>query len=737
MAIDATYKEILVENYIKEELSKGNVVSATDVADYIKALESYDLTRPQFQAAGYYVGYNENSSVAKFRNTFYSIRQDVQALYREMLSLSDKAIRTYDRWNIEAGSIEKQLVNLEARIDNLLLLAQDTEGYHSVIIENFLDSSMVDLDLSSCLVDLRAHQCTLQPSSGTSNRLFMNALDPAKDISFRVRSTVDFLGRTDMVGAEVVDIFKQGSKGWWTSVSMKQAGPVTCELDVRLGETAVGLSKIVIELHDSAQSGAVQITPLYSVDNVNWSQFTTNTFTQEARTSCVFSFPETQVKWVKFILTKKGPDPGLSTVSYSYQFGFKEIMFFQEGFSANTEQQLISRPLWVVGTDGNPVEFERLTLQVCERVETNTKIKYYITTSNNSAVPIDEFTIWSPIAPLGSTMSVPNVLSVGDVSEYIYGATDLIAISYDGVAVDDDFKNPAQDFHLLNYNDITEVIDDTVVSTVSRRYTFKNNNERILNYQIDSGVGINPSTLQIFRNLGRQGLDETLVSSKVRTITRGWGFDDPWYYCVVLVEAPEGIEIDVGDSPISIDGVRYTGKVEKSILTGKYGTSTGLHQIRVHKDNWKYVAAGLNTLDELKAKDPLYPYNHRLLIEGYSYGGSFPTTELKVYTGVDLFAQYLMQEVAIFDFINNIPVDRYDLFTKDLDAPASQDPASIPSTVFMVKVDAANTDCVNERFMIKFKLINELRKYLRVRADLSTSDAKVTPAQAGYKIKIG
>jgi len=54
-----------------------------------------------------------------------------------------------------------------------------------------------------------------------------------------------------------------------------------------------------------------------------------------------------------------------------------------------------------------------------------------------------------------------------------------------------------------------------------------------------------------------------------------------------------------------------------------------------------------------------------------------------------------------------------------------------------LKIDETNPDFQSEQFMIRFSLINQLRKYLRFRADLKTSNAEVTPALHSYKIKLG
>jgi len=743
MSIEATYRTLLTEDYLKSELQRGIAVSALDLEEQVNTLlETLDLSVPQFTAEDYYISMKENASASKFINTFTEIRQDLRALYNDMMTLTRVSMDAYERWAIEAEFIEKKLIDLEDRIENLLILTQDTEGYFSFVNDNFTDLGKVDLDLSTIRLNLDTASVSMKPASLATSRIFLNDIDRERDVSFKVRTTTDFILRRDLPDTQVADLFHQTSKVWWTIIQMKNVRPVTCELTVRLTTgDAIDISRIDIYVHDSSQSSPIQITPLYSTDNVNFTQLPSNTFTQEVRSSATFSFPTVQAVWVKFLLTKKGPDPSLSRNSFDYQFGFKAIEFYEEGFTVGETQSLISKPLWVVQDDGTPLEFEKLVLTSCERVEEGTNIRYYITTSDDPDVPVDDDTIWVPISPdTRESPLFPVILSVGDTELKTYGDNETVRISYDSTAAEP-YISPAQSFQLLE-DDGLGGINDTAATANQRRYTFLNSNDRVLNYQVKDDVSINPASLQIFRNVGEQAL-ANVPSNKVRNVLRGWRFEDPWYSCVIEVLNPEGIEINVGDQVIIIDDIRYTGLVETTILTGKTSLTTGIHTIKVHKNNWKYVNQDLSSvspsvmLDTIKARDPLYPYNHKLLVEGFSYPSNYPDTDEQVYKGVDLFAEKIMRQVSIFDLSSNAEVDDYQRFALDYDAPDSHTGGNNPTTVFVVKIDESNPDFQNERFVIRFTLVNQLRKYLRFRADLSTTNERVSPGLDSYRIKLG
>ena len=53
----------------------------------------------------------------------------------------------------------------------------------------------------------------------------------------------------------------------------------------------------------------------------------------------------------------------------------------------------------------------------------------------------------------------------------------------------------------------------------------------------------------------------------------------------------------------------------------------------------------------MKAADPLYPYNHKLIIEGFAYDTSFGGD--RVYLGADIVAQFRSRRTSPFDLESN------------------------------------------------------------------------------------
>ena len=153
------------------------------------------------------------------------------------------------------------------------------------------------------------------------------------------------------------------------------------------------------------------------------------------------------------------------------------------------------------------------------------------------------------------------------------------------------------------------------------------------------------------------------------------------------------------------------------------------------------MTPGFNSLtgtNGLIAADSLYPYNHRLLIEGYSYGDGWVNTDDQVYQGVGLFFERRMKKIDLFDFSNNLVVEnKYKYFALDRDVANTHTGGNSATRVFVVKVDANNPDFINEYFILRFKLVNQRYSYLRLRADLLTNDTLNCPVMGPYKVKFG
>lgn len=722
MSIETTYQELLLEIIIRSILSEGSSPSISEITKQFNAyISTHDLSLPVFDSSNYKVDYLSTSSASKFTSCNADIYQDLKVLYRHLCTLSEQNTINFDRWRAESKLLETQLQDLNSRLSSLLLISQDTAGYLNFVQDNFVDLSKTDLSLSNVFLNIPKQYITIKPTGTSPNRIDLSSISD-NDVEFTVLTRNSLTSIVPSAGSNKKYAFSDINNYWQEKVYMQKITPVSAELKVKLGSVAATVSRIEVDLHMSNTNSTVQLTPMYSVDNFNWQHIPSDVFTASIRDKFTFQFSPISAIYFKFVFTKQGFDI-VHNEQYVYEFGADEIAFYNIGFEEETEYTFISQPLLVTNTKTNlPQEFNKIVLEACEEIPSGTSIEYSVLASNDSTVPTTGAT-WINIDPLErESPKYPTLLDLGELTEL---EVTNISISYDPSETQTKFVNPDKDFTLLDSVSGGSLITKSVISS-SQRYSFKNSNDYILSHQMSTDIDVAENTLELWRNIKVLG-----SNNLVRDYPNGWGFKDPYYFCVVDVENPEGTSIDVGSKPIVVDGEPKTGSIDLSY---------GKHSINVHKDKWTFVdTTGITTLAELKLADSYYPYNHRYLIEGFNYPAGW--TEEKTYTGFETVAEFYMKKVSVFDLINNVPSSDYEKFAMDLDA---YDPAAIsgttfdkePSYVFLLKVGENNSDFTNERFKLTFKSVDTLFKYLRLKAVFKTTDSSIAPLLDSYRIKM-
>jgi hypothetical protein len=681
MSIEVTYKKMLMEEYLKTKLRQGTSLSALELIDEAEAInETYkfgsdDNTSPQplFNKESYKTTKLEESSSEKMNNTFSAIIQDLKIAFTEMKNLNKGSVQNFDRWQIETNTIRKDLLDLEEKVENLLMVTQDTEGYFSVISDNFTDLSQIDTAKTSALVNIENGTVSMSPNEEGTN---LNLNIPNERVRFRIRAPI--LTRNDLPGVQLKNIFDSDiSKIWHTELQVSSPDTVICELIVQLGDEPVEVTRIEINTMEAGQSGPVSITPLYSTDDLTYNQLPIDNYTAEIRDVGVFFFPKTTMKYVKFIIAKTGPDPSQSIQSYSYQFGFKSILFQNQSFNAGDTfdpQTIESKWLHVIGTNGDIQKFEKLTLKVCEIQPDETSLQYYLATTNNDA----DTPIWNKITPIDRTTeeAAPKILDSGRVTP----------MSIDDISI---HGNNGYITYAYISNDILTF--SSPIPGDKRHYPLTNTDkDGFLNYlmynQGDGGfspVDLNESSLIVWRNVGNRSTDPEDKT--------GWRFQDPYWYTIVTTESE--VDIDIGNA--SLEQGTGSNDIFDITETASVTILPGTREIRIHKDYYSNIRK-------------------------------------EIQDNVDFYASKKMEKVSVFDMLNNVSDTDYSKYAIDFSLPLVD--GDFPKKVFVVKKDP---NSINEKFKIEFNQINQLKKYVKFKAELSTNNSTLTPCITGYQLKLG
>lgn len=207
-----------------------------------------------------------------------------------------------------------------------------------------------------------------------------------------------------------------------------------------------------------------------------------------------------------------------------------------------------------------------------------------------------------------------------------------------------------------------------------------------------------PGSLRFFRNVFQK---DVLIDG----IQAGWGVKDQEYHCVFRNDST--LEIDLGKHSAFLDGLK---------VNGIQIVAPGYHTFRTPETNWAPTSSD--------ASDPLYPHNHRFLIEGLS-GSS-------VYRGVDFLAASELKLVSAFDLLNNINSDqRYTYFALYQGFPLVK--VSRPPVTNSIE------GWRSERYSITYRITGPSTGYEQIVliARLTTQNSYFSPVLRGWMIAAG
>ena len=120
--------------------------------------------------------------------------------------------------------------------------------------------------------------------------------------------------------------------------------------------------------------------------------------------------------------------------------------------------------------------------------------------------------------------------------------------------------------------------------------------------------------------------------------------------------------------------------------------------------------------------DPLYPYNHKLLIEGLVYNTTFKGQ--KIYNGVARFASEIMSRVQI---------EELSQFQNKIDYSIVKESGE---NRYNITVSWKSQDAnPRELFLIETKQSSKLNA-LKLKAVFTTNDKTKTPVLEGYEIRV-
>src|SRR6185369_8332092 len=236
--------------------------------------------------------------------------------------------------------IRTKLQKLNARIQNLLLVASATDGYTFSFFDTFVDTSETSFSspfVTTAVVNPETQSVQISNASTmdinnnplasieTLNLLFLRD----SDVNFFVLNPLPPGGITNLSTALLTDIFNNQAVAWQKEITINGIGPLVAQLTVRVSPLdPVVVNKVVLQTKMTDAANQVIIQCQYSADGVSYFDVPSTNSSQAVSGYAEFNFTPISAAFFRFIITKNQSDTGTS-----YNIGFQYINFQKVSYS--------------------------------------------------------------------------------------------------------------------------------------------------------------------------------------------------------------------------------------------------------------------------------------------------------------------------------------------------------------------------------------------------------------------
>ena len=372
------------------------------------------------------------------------------------------------------------------------------------------------------------------------------------------------------------------------------------------------------------------------------------------------------VLYIKLLVTKQSSDTNDSSGNYVYSFKVDSIELSES--TVDSKSELYAGPYEFTDALGELVPFSFVQLAVCEQAATDSWIDYYLSSDNSTWIPVDASLTGGSII----NFQINNVLSDLDILNADLPSTELESTNIAGLDL------------LPDESCINQIVDISYLNKIS------------------------PSNILFKRNVKN--------TRTVFDISSGWIFDttENLYVTTFEVVSEEGSTLDLGSTSAYLDGVLTSGTVLVPL---------GFHTFKTDQNNWADIEEGLSTESELQNKDPLYPYNHKYIISGYTYPSGF--TGNKYYNGVYNNFGMILTYLSKPEFKTSTLLNVYTVDTDE------------NNIYFLVKTLKGFDDWTNEEFAIEITLPSDEVTSIYLKAVLNSNDEISSCVLKNFTLRAG
>ena len=559
------YEFMISEDFLKEELKEGLVPLPVEIEREKEKhrIQTDNFTKPLFQSAEHTIPKESSVSASKFNTAMNAVLTDLRAVY---LGLADQGVLIKRMYETASSILESQAQDLDVLSEELagmLFESGELDLYEDLFYEKFDNKSMVESALTTALVNVNTTQVELLPK--TTDLLNFNFNEA--DFSFAVTQESFLRESLPINGMGILNAFSSEDAVWQHKVSLSQDIPqVDLVMELRVPDSSKMINQIIIEPAEASNKTSLYCEIHYSSDRLNWTKVS-GEWNKRVLKQTSFSFKGITPKFFRFKFKKKGVDVKTGD-SFYYFFGAKSISFI--GKSYQIKKRALENTLYTKPITPRTLDYiSNAGFLFCQEIPGVSAISYSVFLLNESQM--------SNYAP-GVLASVP---------EYQLGLVEKAKV------VNLDMKSLLEE----------DVTISGVQYDASTSFEYQTDNNSALNIDTSS---IERNHLEIFRGEGSnasstiQGLETTMLGEPL-----GWTLEGAYYQTIIHVTEYAGFSFNLGTTTAFLNDKRITGRV--TIKAGKY-------RFRTHRQNWSSI--DLSDLTQDRIGDPLYPFNHKMLIEG-------------------------------------------------------------------------------------------------------------------------
>ena len=528
----------LNEQILLAALKRGEMPSIVEVGQKLKAfLDQADggpLMKPRFQAK------KALWDVASTNKVLREIHTDLRIGYAEVLDRLGALLSRLSFVYLSAESQRQQVKKLLALLDNLLLVANNTDDSFFGAFDSFDDLSKTNtLASTRDVVDLDEGCLCLPYNAPTAYRVDMAHLYSQRQWPVSasvVNDSVPFVGnRPQIVQNETVD-GNWFSYAWsdmlnaWRHVVTASSNlgctieftvPVSARADEEISVTRIGF-----------RSGAAQpmkLVVLHSRDNTNFVNLPDVPKEIDVPPGDLVNldFSETRVQYLRFQLKMQAPTESVVTESersFSYVFGVKGIALYRYGRAQQAEW--VSKPLSVSVME---TAIDKVALESTEEIPPGCDVDWFVAADDGNGEP--EGGVWSPINPINRAKrdGISSVVRFAEASTVSASIVASDPIVYDVVR---NLSYYALDDEELEFEPIRQ---DARLFRGIGAWWYNAQRETIIRQSTDTFVDFNPSDTQYLYVL-KTDTPVSYVGGSVPT-SDGWSAGLP-EHTVLVVDSP-------------------------------------------------------------------------------------------------------------------------------------------------------------------------------------------------------